>query len=301
MHRDIAKFCRACLDCQKSKISRHNHVAPAQFVALDGRFKHVYMDIVGPLPVSNGYKYCLTMIDRFSRWHHIEASTVCCAFVDQWISRYGAPETLTTDQGSQFESQIFTALLRLTGCHRIRTTAYHPAANGMIERWHHLLKAAIMCPADPNWSRSLSTILPCLRSNVMDIGSSPAEFVYGTTLRIRREFVLPDDFTPNPHFFVEELRKHMQSTKPVPVGHNCKKRECLHKDLKSCSHVFLRVGTRKKSLERPYTGPHKIIKRTSDRVFEVEVNSLPRHVSVENILLPLLQPYKSRRRHPKRN
>ena len=101
----------------------------------------------------------------------------------------------------------------------------------MIERWHRLLKAARMCHADPDWSRSLSTILLGLSSNVMEIGSSPAEFVYGTTLRIPGEFVLPDNFTPNPHFFVEEFRKHMQSIKPVPVGHHCNKRAFLYKDI----------------------------------------------------------------------
>ena len=81
MHRDISKWCKACLDCQMSKISRHNHPEPAQFVAPDGRFRHVHMDIVGPLPQSNRYRYLLTMID-------MEALTVCRAFVDHWISRY---------------------------------------------------------------------------------------------------------------------------------------------------------------------------------------------------------------------
>ncbi|XP_033227709.1 uncharacterized protein LOC117179746 [Belonocnema kinseyi] len=75
----------------------------------------------------------------------------------------------------------------------------------------------------------------------------------------------------------------MRSVKPVSVGHHGKKRAFLHKDLNSCSHVFLRVRTGKKSLERPYTGPHKVIKRTSDRVFEIDVNGSSRQVSVENV------------------
>lgn len=74
----------------------------------------------------------------------MEANTICCAFVDDWVARFGSPETLTTDQGSQFESQLFRSLLKLTGCNRIRTTAYHPAASGLVERWYRCLKAAIM-------------------------------------------------------------------------------------------------------------------------------------------------------------
>ena len=272
MHRDITNWCKACQDCQQYKVTRHNHLVLAQFVAPDGRFRHVHMDIVGPLPESDRYRYCLTMIDRFSRWPEavplkdIGALTVCRAFVDCWISRYGTPETLTTDQGSQFETQLFTALLQLTGCKRIRTTTYHPAANGMIERWHRSFKTAIMCYVDHNWSRFLSTVLLGLKSSVMDIGLSPAEFLYGTTLRIPGEFVLPEDFNPDPEIFLEEFREHMRLIKAVPVGHYYKKRAFLHK-----------------SLERPYTGPHRIIKRTSDRVFEINIDGSSRHVSVENI------------------
>ena len=109
MRRDISDWCKACPECQQSKISRHNRLLPGQITAPDGRFCHVHIDIIGPLPVTNGYKYCLTIIDRFSRWSeavpltNIEAFTVCRAFVDNWISRYGSPETLTTDQGSQFK------------------------------------------------------------------------------------------------------------------------------------------------------------------------------------------------------
>ena len=144
------------------------------------------MDIVGPMPTSDGNSYCLTIIDRFSRWPEaiplkdIEVTTICRAFIDGWISRFGAPETVTTDQGSQFESRLFASLLSMTGSHRIRTTAYHPSSNGMIERWHKCLKAAIMCHANPQWSRTLFTVLLGLRSNVLDTGSSPAEYVYGS-------------------------------------------------------------------------------------------------------------------------
>ena len=151
LSKDVKRWCRTCIACQQSKISRHTHLSPSSFVALHSRFQHVHMDMVGPMPISDGNSYCLTIIDRFSRWPEaiplkdIEATTICRAFIDGWISRFGAPETVTTDQGSQFESRLFASLLSMTGSHRIRTTTYHPASNGMIEWWHRCLKAAIMC------------------------------------------------------------------------------------------------------------------------------------------------------------
>jgi len=67
MHKDINRACKNCIDCQQSKIARHVKVIPSQFIAPDGHFSHVHIDIIGPLPFSEGFQYCLILIDRFSR------------------------------------------------------------------------------------------------------------------------------------------------------------------------------------------------------------------------------------------
>ncbi|GFY16605.1 transposon Ty3-G Gag-Pol polyprotein [Trichonephila clavipes] len=73
------------------------------------RFDHVHLDLIGPLPPSNGYSYCLTMIDRFSKWPEAQplkditaeavAEAVAEAFFSSWVSRFGTPAILTTDRG----------------------------------------------------------------------------------------------------------------------------------------------------------------------------------------------------------
>lgn len=246
------------------------------------------MDIVGPLYDCEGFRYCLTIMDRFSRWaevvplREILAQTISRAFFDTWVSRYGAPELLTTDQGAQFESQLFNALLILMGCKRVRTAAYHPASNGLIERWHRTFKIALMCHADKNWLRQLSIVLLRLKVYVRsDTGASPAEYVYGTTLRIPGEFCLGDEYAPNPKIFVEEFREHMRNVKPVPVTHKHKKRAFFYKSLLTCSHVFLRTGAIKKPHERPYTGPHKVLERISELNYKIDFNGTPHVVSTE--------------------
>lgn len=149
INKDVKTWARECLQCQRSKVDVH--VQPAQIAPPIARFKHVHMDIVGPLPMCENYRYCLTLIDRFSRWpeaiplKNITAQCVCRAFIDNWVARFGSPETITTDQGTQFESKMFTELRRIIGCNRIRTTPYHPSSNGLIERAHRTLKSAIMC------------------------------------------------------------------------------------------------------------------------------------------------------------
>lgn len=68
------------------------------------------------------------------------------------------------------------------------------------------------------------------------------------------------------------------------MTHKHKRKIFIHKSLETCSHVFLKiVKSARKSLECPYSGPHKIFNRISDQVYEIEVNGVRRNVSVENI------------------
>ena len=67
-----------------------------------------------------------------------KAETIAFACYNGWMSRFEIPSKITTDQDRQFESPLFKELTQLTGTTHIHNTAYHPAANGAVERLHRL-------------------------------------------------------------------------------------------------------------------------------------------------------------------
>lgn len=141
-----------------------------------------------------------------------------------------------------------------------------------------------MCHEAADWVSVLSTVLLGLRTHVrLDTGASPAEFIYGTTLRVPGEFFLYGDFSPDPKMFIEDFREYMQKVRPIPTVHHNKKRPFFFKELRLCTHVFLHTDTVKRPLEQPYTGPYKIIERISEQVYTLEVKGRPLNVSVERL------------------
>ena len=107
----------------------------------------------------------MTCVDRFTRWPEaipikdIRAETVTEAFFGGWVARFGTPAMITTNRGAQFESRLWDTLCNQFGITRNRTTSYHPQSDGMVERFHRQLKAAIMVHETLNlWTTTLPAV-----------------------------------------------------------------------------------------------------------------------------------------------
>jgi cleavage and polyadenylation specificity factor subunit 1 len=76
---------------------------PVQSIPLPSRrFAHLHVDIVGPLPMSKGFTYVFTMIDRSTRWVEVvPLTTTDCAvaMVREWVACFGVLDTVTSDRG----------------------------------------------------------------------------------------------------------------------------------------------------------------------------------------------------------
>ncbi len=91
----------------------------------------------------------LTILDRTSRWPEavplaaVSAPDCAAGFFHGWVHRFRLPATITSDRGPQFASSLWSALCSLLNINHLQTTAYHPQANGAVERFHRRLKDAL--------------------------------------------------------------------------------------------------------------------------------------------------------------
>ncbi|GFW20729.1 transposon Tf2-11 polyprotein [Trichonephila clavipes] len=288
--KDIKIMVRSCVKCQRAKVTRHTKSPIGTFALPDARFAHIHLDFIGPLPPSNGNQFCMTIIDRFTRWPEViptpdmTAETTARALMHGWISRFGCPTTITTDRGTNFESNLFRELTRMLGCNRIHSTSYHPQANGIIERLHRHLKGALKAHNHIQWTELLPIVLLGMRSALKDyINATCAQLVYGTTLRLPSDLVTSDSINQTANStYVTSLIQTMRSLNPVSTAQHGTQNIYINPSLKTCSHIFLRSDKVNPPLTPPYTGPHLVISR-NDKNFIIDLNGKQSTVSIDRI------------------
>ena len=194
---DVGLWSRSCLRCRQSKVQTHVKSSVPSIPVPGRRFSHIYLDLVGPLPSSQGFSYILTMIDRTSRWSEavplssITAESCARAFISSWVLRFGVPALLTSDRGAQFTSSVWSEVCSVLRITRIQTTSFHSQSNGIIERFHRSWKSALGARmAGSDRFSQLSLVMLGLRTALKDDSRfSPAEAVYGTHLSLPDEFI----------------------------------------------------------------------------------------------------------------
>jgi transposase InsO family protein len=286
MSKDIAAWCRECQACQRSKVTRQP-VADVQPIAVPSqRFSHVHVDLVGPLPTSrHGMRFLFTMIDRASRWveavplRAMDTATCVEAFISTWVTRFGVPALLTSDQGRQFVSAAWQRLCSELGIRHITTTAYHPQANGMIERVHRQLKDCLKARlAGPDWPDHLPWVLLGLRSTPRDADArSSAELVYGAQL------TLPAQLAADQEMPLADFLPSLLEFSPPPVRHGGQvPPDKPPAALSSVEWVYVRRGGALPPLMPPYAGPYRVLHRTP-KFFRVLVGSQEQLISVDRL------------------
>lgn len=236
MRRQIKSFIKACEICQKNKFSR-NHKMPLQITTTAKRpFERIALDVVGPLPeTADGYKYLLTFQDDLTKFVgaipivNQEADTIAREFVKHIVLTFGIPDSILTDQGTNFLSDLFKNICKLLQIKKTRTTAFHPESNGSLERSHRTMKEYLRCFVNENvnnWVDFIDFGVFTLNTTVNQATNyTPSELLYGFKI------VIPNSLMSNPvplynyDNYYHELRYKLQRAHQIARENQLKNKE----------------------------------------------------------------------------
>uniref|UniRef100_A0A1A7Z5N2 Integrase catalytic domain-containing protein n=2 Tax=Iconisemion striatum TaxID=60296 RepID=A0A1A7Z5N2_9TELE len=155
-------------------------------------FQTMHMDFI-ELTQSGPYKYCLVMIDAFSKWVEIvptaknDALTVAKAICKTIIATHGIPQTLYSDNGTHFVNDVIQHMAEHLGITLKNHCAYHPQSAGLVERTNGTIKSRLRkCMEETKrpWPECLDLVKLYMRIPPTDKGLTPFEIIYGRVYRL---------------------------------------------------------------------------------------------------------------------
>ena len=285
---DLDAFLKECAPCAQYHRGGAPRKAKMQTPLVGEPWIRVSVDITGPHPRSSkSNQYIMTLVDHFSKWaeaiplRNHTAPTVARALVTHVFSRFGAPQQLLTDRGSEFESGLFAELMRWMEIDKLRTTVFHPSCNGVVERFHRTLNsmlAKVTIVPHRDWDERLPIVLAAYRATPHEsTGMTPNKLFLGHEVRMPIDLVMglppEDDSYRSPDDYVAQLQKRSVEAYELARKHlrASAERRKRYYDIKVKSEQFAvgdwvyyhyprRYKSRSPKWQRSYTGPYLIVR-----------------------------------------
>ncbi len=225
LKRDISAYIKKCHTCQiTSKPNQNLKPVPLKPIPANCEpFEHVVVDCVGPLPCSkSGSKYLLTVMCLATRFpsayplRTITSRSIVRA-LSQFMSIFGIPKIIQSDQGTNLTSHLFQQVLKQLRIKHNLASAYHPQSQGALERFHQTLKSllrAYCVQLDRDWEEGLPWLLLAAREVVQEsTGFSPNDLVFGHKVRgllaVLQNSVKSSDSPKNLLSYVDGFRQRL--------------------------------------------------------------------------------------------
>ncbi|GFX04395.1 retrovirus-related Pol polyprotein from transposon 412 [Trichonephila clavipes] len=234
----------------------------------------------------------------------LEAPTVAEAVVQHWISRYGVPLQLHSDQGRNFISAVLKGVCELLGIDKTKTTPLHPQSDGMVERFNRTILNNLSLMVSKNqqdWDQKVPLFLLAYRSAVHETtGYSPSQMLFDRDLRLPCDLLFgrPPDTPSSPEEYVQNLQARFEDVHNLArerINLRTEKMKTRY-DTKATGHQFKEGDkvwfynpTRRKGLspklQSHWDGPYTILKIINDVVIRIRksTNSKPRVVHYDRL------------------
>ncbi|KAK7884454.1 hypothetical protein WMY93_027577 [Mugilogobius chulae] len=199
---NVLSSCTVCQKCDKTAKATPAPLQPVEFP--EGPFQHVAVDIVGPFERGpQDCRFAITLVDYFSKWPEVAftsnaTTATVLTFLSAVFSREGNPCAITTDNGPQFTSCDFADFLKERGIKHIKTSVYHPQANGCVERFNRVLKDCIQGAqaVQKPWKPTVTAMLQSYRATPhATTNESPFKLLRGRQMRTKLHILPQSDRT----------------------------------------------------------------------------------------------------------
>ena len=237
MGRDIDGHVETCETCQRR--GKPKKINPLRTIEVSRVFELIGMDLIGPLPpTSQGNRYIIVMTEYLTKWVEAKAipnkkaETIAEFLYNDVIARFGTPERMLTDQGTEFLNETVTALQKVMGIKGIHSSAYHPQTNGQTERMNKTLcetLAKLVLDNKGEWDRWIGSALYAYRNKDHSVTKfSPSFLLYGFKLKTPVELnVIPEKqkspITVNDHMNL--IGKRLKDVRELAKGNTKKAHE----------------------------------------------------------------------------
>ena len=306
MYDDIKTYIKGCQTCCKHNDNNAKHKAPLQPMDLAlGTFQKIAVDIIGPTTIMSNrkHRYILTIVDLCSRWveaipmKDIYAETVCHAMLGVF-TKFGFPEKILSDNGTQFRSQLTAAFTRMLQITQVFSARYHPQSNGAVERANRTVKTMLRKVVQDNeeeWDRFLPMVIFAYNETPHESTSfSPFELIFGANPRgpldiLRREIITQDSKDKTAYEIVTNTREEIayaikkardnleQSSERQRVIRN-KHRFLRQLEVGDKVLVYLPKGNNN---EQSWQGPFTVEERVSNVDYKVEVKGISKTFHID--------------------
>ena len=200
---DAEELVRTCDACQFHSKEIHQPAQALQTIPLSWPFVVWGLDILGPFPhATGGFEYLYVAIDKFTKWPEVEPVRKVTAqsaikFFRGLVCRFGVPNRIITDNGTQFMSGAFTAYCEQLGTRICYASVAHPRSNGQAERANaEVLRGLRTRTFDKlkkcgrRWADEVPAVLWSLRTTPnRATGETPFALVYGAEAVLPTELV----------------------------------------------------------------------------------------------------------------
>ncbi|CAG2220647.1 unnamed protein product [Mytilus edulis] len=299
MRRDVENYVANCVECVTRKNPSRTARAPLQPHYSGAPFEKIAIDIL-EVPMSDqGNRFIVVIGDYFSKWAEAfplknhTAPVIAEILIDQFISRFGAPFQLHSDQGPEFESRLISELCKLLGIDKTRTTTYHPQSDGQVERFNRTLLSMLSKYVKENqrdWDVHLQKVMMGYRTSEHESTKfSPAYVLFGRELRLPLDvqYQLPDGSTAKnaSEYVTRTKERFLQAYEVVRENLGLSQKTMKdHYDRKAFGEAFdvgdkvwyydprVKKG-RSPKLNRPWKGPYTIKKKISDLVYRIQLDN----------------------------